>query len=107
MTQILATQPPGPPSTLRRSAEALESAFLAEMFKSAGLVRASSAMNGGEGEEQFVSFLADAQARAIVARGGIGLADVIERSLSAQAGFAGAGFAQAGINGTVWAGGRA
>lgn len=90
MTQILATQATGTPAPLRRSAEALESAFLAEMLKSAGLVRASDTMNGGEGEEQFVSFLADAQARAMVARGGIGLADVIERSLHARAGISGA-----------------
>ena len=72
------------PSALRRSAESLESAFLAEMLKSAGLVRASSEMSGGEGEEQFTSFLADAQARAMVARGGIGLADVIEQALIAR-----------------------
>jgi|JI7StandDraft_1071085.scaffolds.fasta_scaffold1401762_1 Rod binding domain-containing protein len=82
--QIPPTLSISPPTPLRRSAEALESAFLAEMLKSSGLVRASSEMNGGSGEEQFASFLADAQARAMVARGGIGLADVIERALIAR-----------------------
>ena len=81
MTQIPPLAPASAPTPIRRSAEALESAFLAEMLKSAGLVRASGEMNGGEGEEQFVSFLADAQARALVARGGIGLAGIIERAL--------------------------
>ena len=86
MTQIApSTGPLAPPTPLRRSAEALEGAFLAEMLKSSGLVRASEALDGGEGEDQFTSFLADAQARAMVARGGIGLADVIERALIARA----------------------
>lgn len=89
MTQIPNGLPTGTPTPLRRSAVALESAFLAEMLKSAGLVRASTAMNGSEGEEQFVSFLADAQARAIVARGGLGLADSIERALIARSNPAG------------------
>jgi len=74
------------PSPLRRSAEALESAFLAEMLKSAGVFRPSDTIGGGEGEAQFVSFLADSHARAMVARGGIGLADSIERALIARQG---------------------
>lgn len=69
---------------LRRSAEALETAFLSEMFKAAGIGRQAESMNGGVGEEHFASFLADAHARAMVARGGIGLADHIERSLLAR-----------------------
>jgi flagellar protein FlgJ len=78
--------PPAPaqPTAIRRSAEALETAFLAEMLKSAGVYKPSESMGGGEGEEQFTSFLADAQARAMVARGGIGLSDQIERSLLAR-----------------------
>lgn len=83
MTQIPPNLPATPPAPtiLRRSAEALETAFLAEMLKAAGVFRPSEAMGGGEGEEQFTSFIADAQARAMVARGGLGLADSIERSL--------------------------
>lgn len=84
MTQIAASLPPvpAPPDTLRRSAEALESAFLAEMLKSAGAFRPLEGLgSGGAGEAHFTSFLADEQARAIVARGGIGLADAIEQAL--------------------------
>lgn len=84
MTQIPYSLPTTAPTPLRRHAEALESAFLAEMLKSAGLVRATTALGGGEGEEQFVSFLADAQARAMVARGGIGLTNAIEQALVAR-----------------------
>ncbi|MCC5971260.1 MAG: rod-binding protein [Pararhodobacter sp.] len=72
------------PSALRRSAEDLETAFLSEMLKSAGIGRAAESMNGGAGEEHFSSFFADAYARALVARGGIGLADHIERALEAR-----------------------
>lgn len=77
---------PTPPDALRRSAEALESAFLSEMLKSAGIFRPTEGLgSGGEGEDQFSSFLADEQARAIVARGGIGLADSIEHALRLRA----------------------
>ncbi|MCB1391295.1 MAG: rod-binding protein [Rhodobacteraceae bacterium] len=78
---------PATPDPLRRSAEALEAAFLAEMLKSAGAFRPTEGLGGGgEGEEQFASFLADAQAGAMVARGGIGLADSIEHALRLRAG---------------------
>jgi len=77
-------QTPSQPTAIRRSAEALETAFLAEMLKSAGAFKPSESFGGGEGEEQFTSFLADAQARAMVARGGLGLSDHIERSLIAR-----------------------
>ena len=88
MTTILPTLPaaPQPPGALRRSAEALESAFLAEMLKSAGAFRPAESFGGGAGEDQFTSFLADAQAQAMVARGGIGLADSIEHALRLRAG---------------------
>ena len=74
------------PDPIRQSAEALESAFLAEMFKAADMFRPVEGLgNGGEGEEQFASFLADEQARAMVARGGLGLADSIESALRLRA----------------------
>jgi Rod binding domain-containing protein len=66
---------------MRRAAEALETSFLSEMLKSARLYEPSESMDGGAGEEQFTSFLADAHARAMVARGGLGLADAIEQTL--------------------------
>ncbi|WP_083194845.1 rod-binding protein [Pararhodobacter sp. CCB-MM2] len=81
-----ATALPQAPDPIRQSAEALESAFLAEMFKAADLFRPTEGIgSGGEGEEQFSSFLADEQARALVARGGLGLADSIESALRLRA----------------------
>lgn len=80
----LIPQPASPPTAIRRSAEALETAFLAEMLKSAGVFKPSQSQGGGAGEDHFTSFLADAQAQAMVARGGVGLADQIERSLVAR-----------------------
>lgn len=76
-----ATRPTEPEGTLARSAAALETAFLAEMLKAAGHGRVASD-NGGE--DPFASFMADAQAQALMARGGIGLASHIERSLEMQ-----------------------
>lgn len=86
MTMIppMTAHPVPPASPLRQSAEALETAFLAEMLKSAGVFKPSETMGGGAGEDNFTSFLADVHARAMVARGGIGLADSIERSLIAR-----------------------
>lgn len=64
-------------AALRRTAENLESAFLSEMLKSAGLGQPREAFGGGVGEEQFSSFLRDEEARAMVRAGGIGLAESI------------------------------
>lgn len=75
------TSLPSAPDPLRASAQALETAFLAEMLKNAGVFRAAETFGGGVGEEHFTSFMADTQARAMVARGGIGLADSIEQAL--------------------------
>lgn len=59
------------------AAQDLESAFLAEMLKTAGLGKTPEGFGGGIGEEQFASLLADHQARAFTERGGIGLAEHI------------------------------
>ncbi len=77
---------PQPPSTdreaaLRAVARELEATFLSEMLKHAGVERAPDAFGGGMGEEQFSSFLRDAQAKEIAAQGGIGLAESIFNSL--------------------------
>ncbi|WP_209427291.1 rod-binding protein [Pararhodobacter sp. SW119] len=70
---------------LRASAEAFETAFLAEMLKSAGIGKPQEGFGtGGAGEDTFASFFADIHARALVARGGIGLADHIEAALVAR-----------------------
>lgn len=70
---------------LRRKAEALESAFLSVMLGHAGVGRPLEQMGGGSGEAQFASLLRDAQAEAIVARGGIGLAQAIFEALVRRA----------------------
>ncbi|MGY6534252.1 MAG: rod-binding protein [Pararhodobacter sp.] len=67
-------------TSVRRSAEALETAFLAEMLKSAGIGGAATARN--EAEQPFASFMADSYAESLMARGGIGLATHIERALA-------------------------
>ncbi len=66
---------------LMEKARSLEAAFLSEMLSHAGLDAAEGAFTGGIGEEQFASFLREAQARSIVDRGGIGLAEQLFQSL--------------------------
>lgn len=78
-----AGKPADPDTPLRASAKALESVFLSEMLKSAGLDSSEGEFSGGIGEEQFSSFLRDEQAKAMTSKGGIGLAESIFRSLSA------------------------
>lgn len=75
---------PDPLAPLRAQARALETAFLAEMLKSAGTARM------GPGDDApgsaFEPFLAEAQARALVQRGGIGLEEPLVRALARRAG---------------------
>ncbi len=66
---------------LREAAIALEATFLAEMLKSAGLGETSSSFGGGAGEDQFQSFLIEAQAKEMAASGGIGLAQSLFEAL--------------------------
>ncbi|MEL6464888.1 MAG: rod-binding protein [Pseudomonadota bacterium] len=74
-------QPDARGAALRAAAEKLEAAFLAEMLKSAGLGESRSAFGGGAGEDQFSSFLVQAQAEKMVQAGGIGLAETLFESL--------------------------
>jgi Rod binding domain-containing protein len=85
--------PPPPPVTvpaptvgsepaLLIAARALEATFLAEMLKATGLGSMPEDFGGGVGEEQFQSFLVDAQAREMVENGGIGLAEAIFAAMS-------------------------
>lgn len=62
---------------LLSAARKVESHFLSAMLKNAGLDGSSGAFSGGIGEEQFASFLRDAQAKIIVEGGGIGLAQTV------------------------------
>jgi Rod binding domain-containing protein len=65
-----------------RKARELEAAFLAEMLGQTGLGQAPEGFGGGAGEEQFSSFLRAEQAKLMVERGGIGLAETLFRALS-------------------------
>ncbi|MDF1728749.1 MAG: rod-binding protein [Sulfitobacter sp.] len=66
---------------LRQAAEELEASFLSEMLGAAGLGAARESFGGGAGEDQFASLLRQEQARAMVAQGGIGLAQAIFEAL--------------------------
>jgi peptidoglycan hydrolase FlgJ len=76
---------PADANTLRQTAEAFEALFLAEMLKATGIGKPQQGLGtGGAGEDAFASYFADIHARALVARGGIGLADRIEAALAAR-----------------------
>lgn len=66
---------------LMEVARELESSFLTEMLKAAGVGEARKTFGGGAGEDQFSSFLVREYADATVRAGGIGLAESIYRSL--------------------------
>lgn len=69
---------------LRDAAQRLEATFLAEMLKSAGMGAPRDSFGGGHGEEQFASFLRDAQAEEMVKTGGIGLAEALFEAMKAR-----------------------
>ncbi|MQQ08481.1 flagellar biosynthesis protein FlgJ [Epibacterium sp. SM1979] len=66
---------------IRKAAMDLESAFLAEMLKSAGMGKARDSFGGGAGEDQFSSFLVEEQAKQMTKAGGIGLAESLYNAL--------------------------
>lgn len=66
---------------LREAAKDLEASFLAEMLKAAGAGKTREAFGGGAGEDQFSSFLVQAQAKEMVESGGIGLAESLFEAL--------------------------
>ena len=76
-----ATHIPKNDQALWKVAQKLEASFLAEMLKSAGLGALPDSFGGGEGEEQFGSFLRHAQADLMVRAGGIGLAQSLFEAL--------------------------
>lgn len=73
--------PPDRNAALRVAAQKLEASFLAEMLKAAGVGESRQAFGGGHGEDQFASFLVDAQAEKMVEAGGIGLAEALFEAL--------------------------
>lgn len=77
MGSDLPTKPSLKDAALREAAQKLEATFLAEMLKSAGMGKTRETFGGGAGEDQFSSFLVQAQAEEIVAAGGLGLAEAL------------------------------
>ncbi|WP_299506746.1 rod-binding protein [Cypionkella sp.] len=63
-------------------AKALEASFLSEMLGYAGVGKTPQEFGGGIGEDQFGSFLRDEQARQMVEKGGIGLAEQLFRAMT-------------------------
>lgn len=80
-TAPAAVLPPDKDSQLRVAAQQLEAAFLAEMLKSAGVGKTPESFGGGAGEDQFASFLRQAQAEDMAKAGGIGLAEALFEAL--------------------------
>ena len=70
------------PQALRALATDLEAAFLAEMLGYAGFGKSRESMGGGIGEDQFGSFLRQAQATEMARQGGIGLAESLFKAMS-------------------------
>lgn len=66
---------------LRKVAERLEATFLAEMLKHAGANESRETFGGGIGEDQFGSFLRQAQADEMAKSGGVGLAEHLFEAL--------------------------
>lgn len=69
---------------LRDAAQKLETTFLAEMLKSAGFGTSRASFGGGIGEDQFSSFLHDAQASEMAKAGGVGLAEALFHAMKAR-----------------------
>jgi Rod binding domain-containing protein len=67
---------------MRKAANDLEAAFLAEMLKFSGVGEEKGPFSGGEGANQFGSFYREAQAQEMVKAGGIGLAQAIFESMA-------------------------
>lgn len=68
-------------SALREAAQNLEAGFLAEMLKSARVGEGNNSLSGSAGENPFASFQREALARDMVRAGGIGLTEIILKSL--------------------------
>lgn len=68
-------------ANLRSRAAALETAFVSQMLAHSGFDRALSGMGGGQGADQFASFLRDEQAADIVRAGGLGLSESLFRAM--------------------------
>lgn len=85
--QVLPTTDPIPAlnparaAQLMKKAKELETSFLSEMLSYTGLDSQKGEFGGGIGEDQFSSFLREAQAKAMVDHGGLGLSQTIFNAL--------------------------
>jgi len=68
-------------AALRDKAEEFEAVFLGLMLQQAGLGDARETFGGGAGEAAYSTMLAEQQARAMVASGGLGLAEPIYQAM--------------------------
>ncbi len=85
----ISSAPPVPPlrkpaddAPMMVQAKALEASFLSEMLGYAGVGKTPEGFGGGIGEDQFGSFLRDEQARQMVEKGGIGLAEQLFHAMT-------------------------
>jgi peptidoglycan hydrolase FlgJ len=63
-------------------AQELEANFLSEMLSHSGLGEMDGSFSGGHGEAQFASFLRQEQAKLMVQKGGLGLAEIIFKTMT-------------------------
>lgn len=81
LTQTLAMRARSQPRTPQTVAVEFEAVILAEFLRAAGVGKPLEGFGGGGiGEAQLASQLVDLQARAIAARGGLGLAEMVIRA---------------------------
>jgi len=73
------------PDPQRKIAEDFEASFLTEMLKHSGVNKTSESFGGGAGEEAFSTMLNDAYAQALVKSGGIGIANLVYKSIVEKA----------------------
>jgi peptidoglycan hydrolase FlgJ len=67
---------------LMAKAQELEANFLSEMLSHSGLGEMDGSFGGSHGEAQFASFLRQEQAKLIVQKDGLGLAEMIFKAMT-------------------------
>ena len=70
---------------LRKAAKDLETSFLAEMLKSAKILKMPDGFSGGAGEAHFQSYLVQGLAEALSAQSRFGLAEAVYSALKKRA----------------------
>jgi flagellar protein FlgJ len=79
----LATATPEQRAKVRGTAQKFEASFLSIMTQQMmqGVGGSDSTFGGGQGEDMFKSFMADAIAKQVSQKGGIGMADTVAREM--------------------------